>query len=388
MNTPSQDYRRTGHKRPEPLFKGLDARVHGVTGVYERRGGILTRLRKDAETVDSLAGQFKDLTDHELHERLIDYRQAFRRGGQAAAGVLFPALAAVRENAERQLGMRPFVVQLMGALALHRGYLAEMATGEGKTLTAGLAAVLGGWSQRPCHIVTVNDYLVQRDAEWIRPLYRSCGVRVGYVTAAMEPADRQKGHRADVTYTTSKELLADFLRDRIRLGTLANPTRRLIRNLLVTRNPLQDSLVLRGLYRVIVDEADSLLIDEAVTPLIISAPRKNELLRQAGRVAQDIASDMASGADYEINLRYKEIELTPQGRRKLETSCASLPGLWKGSQRRLELVRQALVAREFFHRDQQYIVKDDKVVIVDEFTGRPMPQRTWRCGRAGSSSRW
>jgi len=380
MTTPSQDYRRTGHRRPEPLLKGLDARVHGVVGIYRRRGSLLKRLRRDAESVDALAAQFKDLTDHQLHERLMESREAFRRGGEAGEAVLFPALAAIRENAERQLGLRPFVVQLMGALALHRGFLAEMATGEGKTLTAGLAAVLGGWSQRPCHIVTVNDYLVRRDAEWIQPLYRSCGVRVGHVTAAMERPDRQKGHRADVTYTTSKELLADFLRDRIRLGTLSNPTRRLIRSLLTTRHPLGDSLVLRGLHQVIVDEADSLLIDEAVTPLIISAPRKNELLRQAGGMAQQIVSELRPGNDYTINLRYKEIELTSEGRRKLQTSCSLLPGLWRGTQRRTELVRQALVAREFFHRDQQYILQDGKVVIVDEFTGRPMPQRTWREG--------
>jgi len=196
----------------------------------------------------------------------------------------------------------------------------------------------------------------------------------------MKPAERLKGYGCDVTYTTSKELLADFLRDRLRLGTLQNPTRRLIRKLLLPRPPSQDGLVMRGLHTAIVDEADSILIDEAVTPLIISSPHKNELLKEAGRVAHDLVADMQPGTDYHLNSRYREIELTSEGKEKIHDSCARLPGMWKGHERRLELIRQALVAREFFHQGKQYIISDGKVVIVDEFTGRPMPQRTWREG--------
>jgi preprotein translocase subunit SecA len=381
VNTPTQAYRRLEFRAPPRLLTGLDARVNSLTGIYRRRAKLLDALRLQAEQTDARAGDFLELEDHQLHERLMGFRERFRRGGKDVQTLLVPALAAIREAADRKLGLRPFLVQLTGTLALHQGYLAEMATGEGKTLTAGLAAVLAGWTQRPCHIVTVNDYLVERDAEWMRPLCSFCGVRVGWVTSAMAPPDRRKGHGADVTYVTSKELLADFLRDRLSLGPLTNPSRRLILELVRPRASAgSDRLVMRGLHTAIVDEADSVLVDEAVTPLIISTPHKNPLLEGAIQQARQIAESLVPEAHYRRNLRYREIELTPMGRARLESICGELPGLWRGGERREELVRQALTAREFFLRDKQYIVAEGKVIIVDEFTGRQMPQRTWRQG--------
>lgn len=380
MITPSQDYRRAGYQQPGPVLKGMDARVNSLIGRYHRRAGVLAELHELAGLVELRAKDWREMASAQLHERLIDFRGEFRRGGQVSPDMLVAALGAIREAAERQLGLRPFPVQLMGALALHRGYLAEMATGEGKTLTAGIAAVLAGWTRQPCHVLTVNDYLVQRDAAWLQPLYQFCGVRVGHVLASMEQPERQKGYGCDVTYTTSKELLADFLRDRLKLGEWHQPTRRLIRTMLMARATSQDSLVLRGLHTAIVDEADSILVDEAVTPLIISTTTKNDWLRQAAQLAEHIAADLQPESDYRANLRHKEVDLTDTGRRKLAARCAALPGLWRGSDRRMELVRQSLVAREFFLRDKHYIVENGKVVIVDEFTGRPMPQRTWREG--------
>ena len=380
MITPTQDYRRTGYHVPEKPLQGLDARVDTVYGIYRRRGSLLTELRRDAEKVDAQAAKWKAMANQQLHEELIDFREHFRRGGKDVSELLIPALAALREASDRFLGLRPFVVQLMGPLALHRGYLTEMATGEGKTLTAGLAAALSGWTRQPCHIITVNDYLVQRDAEWLEPFYKFCGVRVGYVAAWMGPGERQKGYGCDVTYTTSKELLADFLRDRLRVGILKQPTRRLIRRMLAPAATAQDGLVLRGLHTAIVDEADSILIDEAVTPLIISTTQKNDALRMASEVAAEMAAILMPGVDYRTNLRYKEIEITNAGRERISARCASLDGLWHGLGRRTELVRDALVAREFFHLNKQYIIEGEKIVIVDEFTGRPMPQRTWRQG--------
>src|SRR5437764_7895057 len=196
----------------------------------------------------------------------------------------------------------------------------------------------------------------------------------------MTPPERQKGYGCDVTYTTSKELLADFLRDRLRVGALRNPTRRLIRRMLAPQSMAQDGLVLRGLHTAIVDEADSILIDEAVTPLIISTTHQNDALRQASELAAELAAMLLPGVDYKVNLRYKEIEITNTGRERIASRCATLDGVWHGFGRRTELVRDALVAREFFHKDRQYIVEGEKIVIVDEFTGRPMPQRTWRQG--------
>jgi preprotein translocase subunit SecA len=378
--TPTQDYRRTSHHTPKRLLKGMDASVNAIFGIYHRRAALISNLREEAEQTDAKSLEFKDLTDHLLRQRLFEYRDHFRRGGKIPSDLLLSALAAIRESASRQLGLRPFVVQLMGALALHRGFLAEMATGEGKTLTAGLAAVLAGWTRQPCHIVTVNDYLVQRDASWLKNLYEFCGVKYGCVTAAMVPQERREGYACDITYATSKEILADFLRDRLQSGPLGNPVRRLIFNLANHPQAGLNNLVMRGLHTAIVDEADSVLIDEAVTPLIISMPRKNEALREAVQRADELAEQFEPGTDYQVNHRYREVEITPAGHAKLNQLCSALPGIWRGTERRVELVRQALEAREFFIRGKQYIVSDEKIVIVDEFTGRPMPQRSWRQG--------
>jgi preprotein translocase subunit SecA len=378
--TPTEEYRRIAHEPAAKLYKGIDARMNSFMGLYQRRRTVLAKLLADAENIDRQAKEWNDLSDHLLRNRLHELRIRFHRGGRAIEGLELEALAAIREVSDRQVGLRPFNVQLAGALALHRGFLAEMATGEGKTLTAGLAAVLAGWTRRSCHVVTVNDYLVRRDEEWIKPIYQFCGVSVGYVTAAMDPDERRREYACDVTYTTSKELLADFLRDRIQIGSLTDPTRRLIRAMQFSPRAQRDTLVMRGLDTAIVDEADSILIDEAVTPLIISATHKNEQLRDASAVANEIVSALEPHEDYELDSRYREVNLTPRGINKLAERCSSRGGLWRGHDRRVDMVRQALLAREFFLRGKQYVVENGKVIIVDEFTGRPMPQRTWRQG--------
>ncbi|HYE33597.1 MAG TPA: prepilin peptidase [Methylomirabilota bacterium] len=380
MITPSQEYRRTSFHIPGRVHKGLDAKVNSLIGARRRRNAVIRDLRRDAELIEREAAALREMPEQQLKQKMLEFRQAFRRRGRDQAALTISALAAIREAADRQLGLRAFPVQLMGALALQRGHMAEMATGEGKTLTAGLAAVLVGWTKRPCHIITVNDYLVQRDAEWLKPLYDFCGVSVGYVTGAMKPADRRHGYNADITYTTSKEVVADFLRDRLQLGGIVDPTRRLIRTMLIPQQRLPEGLVMRGLDTAIIDEADSVLIDEAVTPLIISAPHENDVLREAALIANEIAKEMQADVDYLVDTQYREVNLTDAGMEKLQAKCQGRDGLWRGSDRRLDLIKQALVAREFFIKGKQYVVQDGKVVIVDEFTGRPMPQRTWRQG--------
>src|SRR6185436_6665915 len=166
----------------------------------------------------------------------------------------------------------------------------------------------------------------------------------------------------------------------LQIGALRDPTRRLIRRLLHGGPNRQENLVLRGLHTAIVDEADSVLIDEAVTPLIISTPRKNEALRNVVTIAQEIVSSLKPGADYSVNVRYREIEITESGNNKIRAGCSALPGIWQGSFRRTELIKQALIAREFYLRDKQYVIDDGKIMIVDESTGRRMPQRAWRQG--------
>jgi preprotein translocase subunit SecA len=380
VNSLAHEYRLSEVAVPRKITAGLDALVDRAVGAARRRRSVIAALRAEAEQVSAHSDSFRVLSEAALKSKLDEYRQWYRRRGRAGDARLPEALAAIREAAERQVGLRPFNVQLMGALALRRGFLAEMATGEGKTLTATLPAILAGWTQRPCHIVTVNDYLAQRDAEWLRPLYQFCGVSVGYVTGPMEQRDRSRGHEHDVTYTTSKEIVADFLRDRLRLGDQHVQSRRMIRQMLHRANFAQQGLVMRGLHTAIVDEADSVLIDEAVTPLIISGHTGGDTLGAAYQQAWTFALTLTPQVDYRIDARYREIELLPAGRERIESNLAGLPELWRGPARQTELIKQALTARDLFIKGKQYVVHEGKVVIVDEFTGRMMAMRRWRDG--------
>lgn len=379
MTSPSELARQTALRRPPPIHKGLDAWVHGVAGTWRRRRGVLAGLRESAMRVEGLAAEVAAWPDHALRARLLEHSRDFRRGGAARKSAMEPALAALREAAWRTMGLRPFPEQLMGAMAMNAGHLAEMATGEGKTLTAGLAAILRAWNGHPCHVVTVNDYLVERDERWLGPLLGFCHLTHGHVTAPMSPEDRREAYARDVTYGTSKEIVADFLRDRLRAGADIDAGRRLARGI-VRPDPRGAGLVQRGLHSAIIDEADSVLIDEAVTPLILSAPRPNAALREVVAMAGRIASPLELGVHYTVDERHREVEITPAGEARLDELGQELPPLWRGLQRRSEVVRQALMAREFYREGRQYVVVEGKIVIVDEFTGRQMPMRTWRQG--------
>ncbi|ETR72832.1 MAG: Protein translocase subunit secA [Candidatus Magnetoglobus multicellularis str. Araruama] len=284
------------------------------------------------------------------------------------------------EAAYRSLGLRPFSVQIMGSLALIHGYLAEMATGEGKTLTAALAAAIAGWKGIPCHIITVNDYLAERDTKELSAFYTFCGLTTGHVIGPMTPEERRINYRCDVVYTTSKEILADFLRDRLKLGNSHHPGLRLIQSFSPYCQSQANELVMRGLHTAIVDEADSVLIDEAVTPLIISRPMKNEPLKQAIAVAQTLNDKILPDVHYKRIDRYKEIRLTDKGKAFLLNATRQFPGIWRGVSRQEEIIKLMIQAHELFHRDKHYVVMDNKVVIVDEFTGRLMPNRSWSHG--------
>ncbi|MBA4358573.1 MAG: hypothetical protein C0405_12705, partial [Desulfovibrio sp.] len=373
------DYRRTHVETPERLHQGLDAFMHGLTG-WHRRITVGRNLRREADKVVDLAGGLAHISDRRLRERLGEAQTHFRRQAPGYEEFLPEALACMMEAAQRTLGLRPYPVQIMGALALHRGYLAEMATGEGKSLTACLPSVLAAWTGRPFHFVTVNDYLASRDALEMEPFYTCCGVSVGCVQGPMDPRERRANYDRGVVYTTLKELVADFLRDRLIFGALNDPSRRLLRQLTQPRLQNPEGAVLKGLDTAIVDEADSVLIDEAVTPLIISRAQGNSSLVAACRTAHAMAESLSPPADYLVEPRYKEIILTKEGTRKVEEQSRMLSGIWRASGRREELIRQALTAREFYKLDQQYVIQDGKVAIVDEFTGRLMPNRTWREG--------
>ena len=319
------------------------------------------------------------MTDGKLREAAEELRARFRRGRDEGEDRT-RAFALVREVASRQIGERPFPCQVAGAITIADGCVAEMATGEGKTLAATMPATVAGWRGLGCHVITVNDYLARRDAEWMGKIYSFCGVSVAYIDQEMTPPDRRAAYQADITYCTNKEVAADFLRDRLALGRLAGLSAALLAKIAEGAGSGTDRLVQRGLNYAIVDEADSVLIDEAVTPLIISGDAPNPEQVEAFQQAVRIAANLQAGKDYRVNQRYREIDLTSAGKTRLAEAAGNVGGLWTGARRREELITQALTARHFYLADKQYVIDDQKVVIVDEFTGRLMPDRTWRDG--------
>lgn len=355
----------------------------GADILWDRAKGFLKsqRLRtgkflKQADAVLSLHNEISKLSDASLKQAADELRKNFRLGRDTQADRI-KALAVVREIARRVRGEHPFRVQVAGAMAMLDGCVTEMATGEGKTLVASLVATLEGWRGKGCHVLTVNDYLAQRDAEAMRGIFEFCGLTCGYVVQEMSPPERKRSYDCDVTYLTNKEVTADFLRDQLKLGR----RRRLLDRIVDSMNGRRNTeLLQRGLYRAIVDEADSILVDEAVTPLIISGEPSNQVQVEAFCRACEIAAPMMSGRDYSVNHQYQEIRLTDGGRAKLHEIAGSLGGVWAGARRSEELLVQALTAKEFYENGRQYIVDDGKVVIVDEATGRLMPDREWRDG--------
>src|SRR2546423_13438793 len=265
----------------------------------------------------------------------------------------------------------------MGALAMCEGFVTEMASGEGKTITASLAASIWGWGGKPVHIITVNDYLVSRDADEMGPTYKLLGLNVGFVVHDTEPSERIAHYRREVVYVTQKELVADFLRDQIALGALRSSAQTSVTML---RGMNTGRVLVPGLFRVIVDEADSVLIDEAVTPLIISNSPDDEPNADRYRKADELCQQLRTGRDFKIDWTVRQVDLTPTGEERLE-ELSGTDGFWRGKRRREELVTQALTARHCFIRDEQYLVDDEgKVAIIDEFTGRVMADRSWRHG--------
>lgn len=377
---PSQSFSLSDERQPKAPLKGLDAWANRWVGRWQRQSALLEGLQEEVALIEEQRSRYRVMTDLELTREMRHLRDRVRRGKGGTSEDESSGLAIVRELAWRRIGLEPYPVQLLGALALRRGLLAEMATGEGKTLTAVLAGILAGWAGKPCHIVTVNDYLAARDADWYRELYQAAGLRVAAVTGPMEPAERRQAYAADIVYITSKELLADYLRDRMVIGALPEGERRHLLQALRWGRGLLERIVMRGIHTAIVDEVDSVLIDEAATPLILSTPSPNPMLETACKVSVAQADLMVAGEDYEVDERYREVRLLSTGRSRLAASAAELPGIWRGRDRREELARQALTARHFYERDREYIIDEGKIVIVDPGTGRAMPGRTWRQG--------
>jgi len=363
----------------EPLPRGLDAAWNAGIGFVDR---FVPRYRGFIHRVDkilSLEKNYSGMTDSKLRDVAGELREIFRCRRDNSSD-LERAFALVREAAFRQIGEKPYPVQVAGALALESGCVAEMATGEGKTLASTMPVTVAGWRGQGCHVVTVNDYLARRDAEWMGRIYRFCGLSVAYIEQQTPPDERKAAYMADITYCTNKEVAADFLRDRLVLGGLRGLSSTLLAKITGSGRQVTNRLVQRGLHYAVVDEADSILIDESVTPLIISGDAPNPEQIESFQQATEIAGQLKPEVDYQVNHRYREIELTNQGETHLKTLTSGLGGLWKANRRCLEMVNQSLTAKELYLRDKHYLIDDGKVVIVDEFTGRMMPDRTWRDG--------
>ncbi|MHC5002726.1 MAG: preprotein translocase subunit SecA [Planctomycetota bacterium] len=357
---------------------GLDAAWNAALGSVARRQRQ-RRFLLEAHEIVAAESADAGLGEQELRAALAATRDRFRLGQERPDDVL-RAVGLVREAAARAVGLRAHPVQVAAALAIHAGCIAEMATGEGKTLAASIAAVLAGWRGRGCHVLTFNHYLAERDAEAVRPTCTMCGLTVAHVEAAMTPDERRRAYLADVTYCTNQDVAADYLRDQLSLGRHHRLAAVLLDRLAGEDRTSGTPLVMRGLASAIIDEADSILIDEAVTPLIISGDAPNAKRSEAYVTAARVAARLEAGVHYLVDRQHGEIRLTRAGAASAEQSTHVLGGVWAAPSRREELVVQALVARELFARDQQYVIEDGDVVIVDESTGRLMPDRTWRGG--------
>jgi preprotein translocase subunit SecA len=356
----------------------LDRAAARVSGAAARARARWRRWERIVEDVSALEHADRALSDAELRAAASALRPGLRRSG-FRRDLVAQAFALAREAAARTIGLRHFDVQLIGGWVLLGGMVAEMETGEGKTLVATLPATTAALAGLPVHIVTVNDYLASRDAEWMRAAYEALGLTVGVIVHGLSPAERRAAYACDVTYCTNKEVAFDYLRDRIVLGH--RPRRvELLLDRLANDVSRAGRLVHRGLHYAIVDEADSVLVDEARTPLIISGTSSDHLERQVYEQALGLAAQLVVGRDFVLEQRERGVRFTRAGEARLETFGRSLDGLWCGRQRREDLVRQALTAVHLVVRDKHYLVRDGKVLIVDEYTGRVMEGRSWEHG--------
>jgi preprotein translocase subunit SecA len=333
----------------ENLFKKM-------FGTHNER--VLDRIRPIVDRVNTLEPAVANLPDDRLAARTGEFRQRLEQG-ESTDGLLPEVFATVREVGRRVLSMRHFDVQLVGGVVLHEGKIAEMRTGEGKTLAATLPVVLNALSGRGVHLITVNDYLAKRDAEWMGEIYRFLGLSVGVIVHGMDDTERQAAYRCDITYGTNNEFGFDYLRDNMKFRV--------------------EDMVQRELHYAIVDEVDSILIDEARTPLIISGPAEESTDKYA-RI-NSIVGFLKKEEDYKVDEKARSVMLDEDsGIGKVER-LLSVDNLY--DPRNIEIlhhVNQALKAHVLFKRDVDYMLKDGQVVIVDEFTGRLMPGRRWSDG--------
>lgn len=353
---------------------------------YTRLQGTLARLtidlqpglRKVAANIGEQGNFLKGLSRAELENMLISLRGKFLSQGLSYS-LCVQSFAIIREVSDRTMQLRHYDSQIMAAWVMLQGQLAEMETGEGKTLSATLAAATVAFAGIPVHVITVNEYLVERDAKIMEPLYKALGLTVGYVTQSMTLEQRRKSYTCDITYCTNNQVAFDYLRDRLLRGDNRSKLRLQIESVYAEKNR-PDKFMLRGLCFAIVDEADSVLIDEARTPLILTRNVDSTEEHKAYLQALELARQLENGNDFFIDTALRRVQLSLAGQQKLEKSPVTSDGLFRGARLREELVCHALHALYLLKRDHDYLIEEDKVVMIDANTGRTMPDRSWERG--------
>lgn len=351
--------------------------------LFSKMDRPLSRLGKLADETIAQRPQYEKLDADAFDARLVEIASRSRFEHSAALPQLgkfeTEVFAAVSEAVRRVNGFRPHREQLIGAMALLEGKVAEMATGEGKTVTANMASIVAAWRGLPCHVVTANDYLASRDCEIGQPLFALCRVSAASVTGDTAPDAREAGYAHDIVYTTAKDFLADHLRDDLAMNAQSERLRFCL-DAARGSGTSNDGVVMRGVFQVIVDEADSVLIDEAVTPLIISAPHPDDLLEQAAKISVALAHALETPTDFKANKTLRNIEVTNSGRQKIYALAKGSGPFWQRRDRAEELVKLALHSIHLMTLDQHYVIEEEKVVLVDELTGRLARQRTLSLG--------
>ncbi|MEM9412908.1 MAG: preprotein translocase subunit SecA, partial [Planctomycetota bacterium] len=324
------------------------------------------KLQSKVEAINSLESRYESMTDDQLREQTESFKERIRNG-ETTDDILIEAFAVCREGGKRFLGMRHYDVQMIGGMVLHSGAVAEMVTGEGKTLVATLPTYLNALEDKGVHVVTVNDYLARRDMEWMGPLYMGLGLSVGAIQSNMKASERQVAYARDITYGTNNEFGFDYLRDNMRPAARDDD-----------RFPKRFQQAQGRLAFAIIDEVDNILIDEARTPLIISGPAHSDISKYAE--ADKIARALKKDEHYTVNEKDHNVTLTDDGVRQAEKLANVESFYTAGNMDWPHMIDNALKAHNLYKKDVNYVIKDGGIVIVDEFTGRLMDGRQWSDG--------
>ena len=375
------EYKKFNIPKERKAHKGLDSFAHITAGKIYKQTILLKHLYKKAKIIYDNAKNYISLDDEALASEIQKYKKKIQLNRYEDEDI-YESIACICEICYRVFGFKPYYVQIMGVLGQYYNFAVQMLPGEGKTITAAISGIIFAWKGKPCHIITSNDYLGRRDSEIMSPLYKRCNVSVGSIISTMDENERLLNYSKDIVYSTSKELLADFLRDQL-IDEKINNFDDMLFDKIMNKNIVNNTKqrVMRGLYTAIVDEADSVLADEAITPLVISSKSDNQSIIEAIQSTYLLIDKFKIDLHYIVLYKYKEIKITEEGVNFLNTLDEYFPTIWRTYKRKLFLITQILLAKELYHKGKQYIIDDEeKIVLVDEKTGRLMPGKSWGAG--------